>query len=200
MNKLEGLTASDGSAVGPLYFREKSTFQSSSKHISEGEVAQEIEHYKSAVDSYGQELEQLLVKLKGTAAEIIQSQNLILQDEQIKAEIIISIRTDLVSATYAIDQVYELYISRLRDSASNLFRQRIIDLITIKDRLLILTASYSGRASLAGIASASRDETQSNESEKDIEGYIVVAKDMSPTEVVQLSEAKVAGIVLEKGD
>lgn len=199
MNKLEGLTASDGSAVGPLYFREKSTFQSSSKHISEGEVAQEIEHYKSAVDSYGQELEQLLVKLKGTAAEIIQSQNLILQDEQIKAEIIISIRTDLVSATYAIDQVYELYISRLRDSASNLFRQRIIDLITIKDRLLNLTASYSGRASLAGIASASRYETQSNESEKDIEGYIVVAKDMSPTEVVQLSEAKVAGIVLEKG-
>ena len=125
---------------------------------------------------------------------------MILQDEQIKAEIIISIRTDLVSATYAIDQVYELYISRLRDSASNLFRQRIIDLITIKDRLLSLTASYSGRASLAGIASASRDETHSNESEKDIEGYIVIAKDLSPMEVVQLSEAKVAGIVLEKGD
>ena len=62
-----------------------------------------------------------------------------------------------------------------------------------------MTASYSGRASLAGIASASRDETNPMNLKKDIEGYIVIAKDLSPMEVVQLSEAKVAGIVLERG-
>ena len=141
MNKLEGLTASDGSAVGPLFIREQSSYETSSKQVTLGEVPQEIRHYQRALEAYEHELEQLLIKLRGTASEIIKSQSLILQDEQIKGEIIYSIRTNVVSASYAIDQVYELYIGRLRDSASNLFRQRIIDLITIKDRLVKLAAA-----------------------------------------------------------
>lgn len=199
MNKLEGLIASDGSAVGPLFIRELSTYETLSKQISSGEVALEIEYYQSAVDAYELELEQLLAKLKGAASEIINSQNLILKDEQIKAEIIKFIRINLVSATHAIDQVYELYISRLRDSASNLFKQRIIDLITIKDRLVKLAATYSEYANTDQIASLSIELTSSVNFKKNIEGTIVVARDMSPTEVVQLSKAKVVGIVLEKG-
>ena len=52
MNKLEGLIASDGSAVGPLFIRELSTYETLSKQISSGEVALEIEYYQSAVDAY----------------------------------------------------------------------------------------------------------------------------------------------------
>ena len=199
MNKLEGLTASDGSAVGPLFIREQSSYETSSKQVTLGEVPQEIRHYQRALEAYEHELEQLLIKLRGTASEIIKSQSLILQDEQIKGEIINSIRTNVVSASYAIDQVYELYIGRLRDSASNLFRQRIIDLITIKDRLVKLAAAYSEHSKSDEQADTKLELPVSIDSTPQIRGCIVVARDLSPTEVVQLSESKVMGIVLEKG-
>jgi phosphoenolpyruvate-protein phosphotransferase (PTS system enzyme I) len=199
MNKLEGLTASDGSAVGPLFIREQSSYETSSKQVTLGEVPQEIRHYQRALEAYEHELEQLLVKLKGTASEIIKSQSLILQDEQIKAEIINCIRTNVVSASYAIDQIYELYIGRLRDSASNLFRQRIIDLITIKDRLVKLAAAYSEHARSDHQEGISPELPVSVDATPQIKGCIVVARDLSPTEVVQLSESKAVGIILEKG-
>tara|TARA_A200000113_G_scaffold197133_1_gene188521 strand:+ start:22 stop:933 length:912 start_codon:yes stop_codon:yes gene_type:complete len=199
MNKLEGLTASDGSAVGPLFIREQSSYETSSKQVSLDEVPQEIQHYQRALKAYEHELEQLLIKLRGTASEIIKSQSLILQDEQIKGEIINSIRTNVVSASYAIDQVYELYIGRLRDSASNLFRQRIIDLITIKDRLVKLAAAYSEHSKSDEQADTKLEIPVSIDSTPQIRGCIMVARDLSPTEVVQLSESKVMGIVLEKG-
>ena len=56
MNKLEGLTASDGSAVGPLFNREQSSYETSSKQVSLGEVQQEIRHYQRALEVYEHEL------------------------------------------------------------------------------------------------------------------------------------------------
>lgn len=180
MNKYEGLTASEGSAVGPIHIIQSHSPELEQAKISQEQVQQEISRYTRAVQDYELELLALLKKLKGTASEIIQSQALILQDEQIKAEIISRIRQEQESAARSVQSIYGKYIERLRDSASNMFKQRIIDLITIRDRLVewVLGESITKQVPT---------------------GSIVVAKELSPTDVVTLVESKVKGLVLEKG-
>lgn len=180
MNKYEALTASEGSAVGPIHIIQSHSPDLELAKISDEQIHEEIARYLSAAQDYELELQILLKKLKGTASEIIQSQALILQDEQIKEEIVSRIKKEQHSAAHAVHQTYSKYIERLRDSASNMFKQRIIDLVTIRERLVEWVVGESHQKQVPA-------------------GSIVLAKELSPTDVVSLVDSDIKGIVLEKG-
>ncbi|MEC8140951.1 MAG: phosphoenolpyruvate--protein phosphotransferase [Bacteroidota bacterium] len=180
MNKYEALTASEGSAVGPIHIIQSHSPDLELAKISHEQINEEIARYLSAAQDYELELQILLKKLKGTASEIIQAQALILQDEQIKEEIVSRIKKEQHSAAHAVHHTYSKYIERLRDSASNMFKQRIIDLVTIRERLVDWVVGESHQKQVPT-------------------GSIVLAKELSPTDVVSLVDSNIKGIVLEKG-
>ena len=180
MNKYEALTASEGSAVGPIYIIQSHSLDLELVKISHEQIHEEIARYLSAARDYELELQTLLKKLRGTASEIIQAQALILQDEQIKEEIVSRIKKEQHSAAHAVHHTYSKYIERLRDSASNMFKQRIIDLVTIRERLVEWVVGESLQKQVP-------------------RGSIVVAKELSPMDVVSLVDSNIKGIVLEKG-
>ena len=180
MNKYEALTASEGSAVGPIHIIQSHSLDLELVKISHEQIHEEIARYLSAARDYELELQTLLKKLKGTASEIIQAQALILQDEQIKEEIVSRIKKEQNSAAHAVHHTYSKYIERLRDSASNMFKQRIIDLVTIRERLVEWVVGESLQKQVP-------------------RGSIVVAKELSPMDVVSLVDSNIKGIVLEKG-
>ena len=106
MNKYEALTASEGSAVGPIHIIQSHSLDLELVKISHEQIHEEIARYLSAAQDYELELQTLLKKLKGTASEIIQAQALILPDEQIKREIVSRIKKEQHSTAHAVHHTY----------------------------------------------------------------------------------------------
>ena len=113
MNKYEALTASEGSAVGPIHTIQSHSLDLELVKISHEQIHEEIARYLSAARDYELELQTLLKKLKGTASEIIQAQALILQDEQIKEEIVSRIKKEQHSAAHAVHDLDQVPTARL---------------------------------------------------------------------------------------
>lgn len=112
--------------------------------------------------------------------EIIEAQLQIIKDPEIEKNVSGIIEEKLLSVEYAIYRTYSKFIERLKESGSELFKQRIVDLEDIRDRLVAIVCNHTHKHPVK-------------------KGDVVVAKDLSPTELVSFHEHGVAGLVMERG-
>ncbi len=177
---VKGLTGSDGIAIGSvLVVNEKKKVVQPSK-IRSNEIKLHLERFAEAKERAVQELDAILQNLDSSSAEIIEAQKHIISDEEIVRRVNHLIEIQSFSVDFAIYDTFSGFIERLKESGSELFQQRIIDLENLRDRLIALSCE--------------------NENQINVEkGAILIAKEISPTDLVSYHEKGVTGLVLDKG-
>ncbi|MCG8373203.1 MAG: phosphoenolpyruvate--protein phosphotransferase, partial [Balneolales bacterium] len=177
---VKGLTGSDGIAIGSvLVVNEKKKVVQPTK-IRSTEIRLHLERFAKAKERAVQELDAILQNLDSSSAEIIEAQKHIISDEEIVRRVNHLIEIQSFSVDFAIYDTFSGFIERLKESGSELFQQRIIDLENLRDRLIALSCE--------------------NENQINVEkGAILIAKEISPTDLVSYHEKGVTGLVLDKG-
>lgn len=175
-----GLKGSEGIAIGSVLAVEEKKSRIHPAKIKSRSVSAHLKRFSKAKLLFQQELEELSNNLDSKTAEILETQKHIVADQEIEHRVNSAIEESLYAVDFAIYTVFNEFIERLRESGSELFQQRIIDLENLRDRLIDL----------------------SNENEKKLnveKGSILIAKEVSPTDLVAYHEKGVIGLVLDKG-
>lgn len=176
-----GTPASDGIGIGPAWEMPVLESDIKPKKISEEQIESEIGVANQAFTSVSNTFDEL----KGSATDesakqIIEAQIQVLSDPVLKQKIEQAIAEKLLDAVYAIYHTLNEYAGRLRDSGVTWARERTIDLLSIRDQLI--------------------DSIKKTEREHlDISGSIVLAKEISPADMIRFSNSNIAGIVMRKG-
>ncbi|MFN1836173.1 phosphoenolpyruvate--protein phosphotransferase [Balneola sp. MJW-20] len=178
---LHGLGCGSGKAAGNIVLIRHKKLVVPPSRIKESQVPKEIEKFSGARDELAAELDELLSRVhEKNSGDILDTLKQIIFDPDLEQRVHQQIEEKLFNAEYAVFQIYSDFIEKLRESGSELFRQRISDLRDLRDRMVdILSKNYN--------------------STNIKEGQIIVASDLSPTDVVKFHDQGIAGIVLEKG-
>ncbi|MDX1585391.1 MAG: phosphoenolpyruvate--protein phosphotransferase [Balneolaceae bacterium] len=179
--KLSGVPASPGYAIGAarLYVNEEMDIESFT--IRSGEELQHINEYKKARSRLEQELNELKDEQEDEeTSKIIEAQIEMVNDPELEDRIEGLINEELYSAEYAIRKAFDSYIDLLSVSDNSQMRERTVDVTDIRDRMLEII----------------RDDSDARSFDSD---SIVVARDLSPRQVIHLIKYDIAGLVVESG-
>lgn len=115
-------------------------------------------------------------------AAIFDAHLLVLEDPGFLTPIVKRIQTEGLNAEFALQETVTMFVNMLKQSDNVWMRERVIDIIDVKNRLL---------AHLLGVHIPNLDLIAEN--------VIIIAKDLSPSDTVQLNPLYVKGYVTEKG-
>jgi phosphotransferase system enzyme I (PtsI) len=186
MLKLAGVGASPGIAVGMAHFL-GGPVEVQERRIFPEEVDTEIERYAQALarsDDQMLRIQQQIAAQEGDGQEysILEAHRLMLSDVHLVEETRRIIRTEHVSAEWAlrkaVDQIRAVF-NRIEDPY---FRERRSDVDMIGERIL---------RNLVGMSPPGQDEVP--------QGAVVFAHDLSPADVTQLGRAGISGFFTEGG-
>lgn len=182
---LNGIAASSGVAIGKVFVLEEDEFLITKKEISGAQIKQELSRLKDAMEKTRLELvanQKELNKVLGeNYAKIADAHLLILNDPMIKNEIEKLVNKG-VNAEYAIHNVVDNF-SKTFDSIDNeYFRERKHDLLDVARKVM---------RNLFGKAKKSLTDLE--------EDSIIVAKNLTPADTVNMKEVMVKGFVTEIG-
>lgn len=178
-----GLSASDGIAIG--YVRKYHSgdndhlFQNQST-IDEEDISLEIRAYKMATSSYVEFLEENLQE--DSRGDIISVHKEIIEDPYIHEEIISKIKLDKLCAIKSINKVYSQLIDEISQVEDDYLQARVDHFQDIKKQLI---------NTLIG---GTRQELTSLE-----EDTIVVAKDLLPSDTINIDEKNIKGFLTDLG-
>lgn len=179
-NIVRGISANTGIAIGEVVCVDNKRRKVLPKSILASEVDYHLTHFQKSREALLAELTDMLSYLDASSAAIIDTQKQIVLDAEIENRVSKIIQEELLSSDFAIYRTFCDFIERLKESGSELFRQRIVDLENLRDRFIDII---------------SNDETKLNIRK----GTILVTKELSPTELISLHENGLSGLVMEKG-
>lgn len=178
---IQGKRAGSGIAIGKAVIINSESKTITPTSIKKKEVDDHKDRFLESKKNLIAELEEMSGGLKDSqTADIIDTQQQIIQDPEIEKSVFDIIENKLLSVDFAVYQTYCTFIERLKESGSELFRQRIIDLEDIRDRFI---AEVCGQKNVKSIK----------------KGSIIVTREISPTDLVAYYEDGASGLVMEKG-
>lgn len=177
---IKGLSGSEGIAIGSVLVLDKKKRKVQPKKIKSDSILTHLKRYAKSKEKFLIELDELSINLDQKTTDILETQKHIVSDIEIEKRVNNCIEVELYSVDYSIYKVFNEFIERLKESGSELFQQRIIDIENIRDRLIDLSCK----------------EDEKLEIEK---GAILIVKDISPTDLVTFYEKGVKGLVMDKG-
>ncbi len=175
-----GQASNEGIAIGPVWVIDNANLAISVKKIRSIQVRPHQKRFSTAKKLFLEEVEQLSVNLDSATKEILEAQKHIVTDVDIEAKINHLIEGERYSIEYAIHKTFGHFIERLRESNSVVFKQRIVDLENIRDRLIEL----------------SHDRGKQQKIPK---GSILIVKEISPTDLVAYYDQGISALVMDKG-
>lgn len=179
--KLKGSAGSPGLAMGDAVFYNRKNMAVSYRKINENEVEKQLDQFKQAREKAKEELELLLNdNLDDNADKLIRSQIEMINDPDLCERIKTKIKEDYLPADYAIQQVFEQFLELITQRDKKKFIESTVDISDVRDRLIQIV----------------------NDQQIDYEGTtgrIVVAKELSPREVIELAEYDIKGIIMDHG-
>jgi phosphotransferase system enzyme I (PtsI) len=172
---LTGRAASPGLAIGPVTVL---TPAIESRRVP-GDPAQETAALKAAIEGATAELAELVEAEQGDAADILEFQVAMLEDDALAEGAF-----DAIAAGSPADQawrsVLDAEIAGYRSAEDEYFRARIADLVDIRDRVLMRLNGVDRSAAIAG-------------------GSIVASEDISPSAFLAADWTRGGAIVLASG-
>lgn len=178
---IKGLSAGSGAAIGEVVIINTESGEVEPQPISKKEVKIHKQRFLDAKKQLVSELKMMGSELKDSSStEIIETQLQIIEDPDIEWGVNKIVESERLCVEFALYKTFEQFIERLKESGSELFRQRIIDLEDIRDRFIAVVTNQENIKSIN-------------------KGSIIVARDLSPTELVSFYEDGAAGLVMEKG-
>ncbi|WP_421773552.1 phosphoenolpyruvate--protein phosphotransferase [Gracilimonas sp.] len=178
---LKGRSVGTGVAIGKAVILSSESKTVAPTSIKKSEVKKHKKRFLKAKESLIDELQLMADELNDTGSvEIIDTQKQIILDAEIERSVFEIIEEKQLSVDFAIYQTYCQFIERLKESGSELFRQRIVDLEDIRDRFIDLVCDQKKKKSVK-------------------KGSLIVAREISPTDLVSYYEDGAIGLVMEKG-
>jgi phosphoenolpyruvate-protein phosphotransferase (PTS system enzyme I) len=177
---LKGIPASSGIKIGTAWILDEKKVVVRPEKIEESEVEEHLEKFDRAIDILVSEYSSVKSEADEEVSNIIEAQIQTLKDPELHNLITGKIKEHHYGAVYAIFSTFNEYIQLMEASGASWLEERTIDIVTIRDQLI-------------EIAKEKRTQVQAEE------GAVVFANEISPTVMIELSRANIAGIVMQKG-
>lgn len=178
---LSGAPAAPGIAIGKanLYRRSRPTI--SGHEITNEEIDHQLRQFDRALTEAEQKLRELLnTQESEEAADLLQAQIEIINDPDLRKRVEIEISKHNQPADAAIDKVFGVYLDLMEGHQKDALQERFIDIADVRDRLIEIV-NNEGK----------QEEVEQN--------TILVARNLSPREVIEFSEQNIRGIVMDHG-
>lgn len=182
--RLRGIPASEGIAVAPAFLYRPHTLQTKRRTVSD--VAAEVDRLREALHEAQRELAELqreVAERDVHVARIFEFQGMMLEDQILVEAIEEEIRQAACNAEVAVEQVIVEWVARFERMDSDLMRLRSADVRDAGDRVLRILLGIEERQPLNALPGP----------------VIVVARDLTPSDTVQLDRNKVQGLCTAVG-
>lgn len=184
--KLQGIAASPGIGIGPVYCLRHEEYSVTDAPVREDEVESEIARFHTALDGSRRELARLrdgiATELGESEAGIYDAHLLMVDDPELTRSVEDGVRRDLRNAAYVFRRHMSMVSAHFDRIEDEYLRERRADIVDVERR--VLRHLFQGRAPSLG------DLPQPS---------IVVAHDIGPSEVAMLDPERVLGLVTEVG-
>ena len=183
MVKFEGKSIYNGVAMGKIWFYGKSDQKVKRTRIED--TAAEIKRYEAARDQAIEQLnglyEKALKEVGELNAQIFEVHAMMLDDGDYNDSVKNIVESQQVNAEYAVASTGDNFAEMFANMDDEYFRARSADVKDISERVISI---LQGDVTSEGMAD---------------EPVIVVAKDLAPSETVQMDKSKLLGFVTELG-
>ncbi len=180
----QGIPAAPGIAIGPAYLFNKETVVVEARPLAAEEVEVELERFEQAVQRAERDLDKISSvareKLGEESASVFEAQRLMLRDPSVYDQIRAFIAAQRCNADYAVAHVLDQHLKRLEASSSDYLRERVADLIDVKERLI----RHLRREKLLSAVDPE---------------HIIVAENLSAADVVLFSRRGILGCATDHG-
>ena len=182
--RLRGRAVSRGIAIGKVVFLYGSRRQFARRSLSESEVDSEIERLRAAhsqaVESLKRDIGRDRERSSNVVVEILDSHLLLLEDKAIPEQIVSRIEKELVNAESAVQLTFDEIAARFRTNSDEHFREKVVDLEDVSERLLVELGAGMDKISLPPDS-------------------IIVAKEIRPSTLLDFVSNGAIGLVAESG-
>ena len=184
MRTLNGIPASQGVAIGPVFRYEGVEFEVVCRQIENADA--EWARLKAAIATARQELEALGEKTAEEVGEkeaaIFEAHLMMLNDPELLRTVQSTIRTEKINAESALERATEQYAQALEAMDDEYLRARAVDVRDVANRVIRI---------LLGLEAASASDLA--------QPSIVVARDLTPSDTAMLDKAYVLGFLTAEG-
>ena len=181
-----GIPASPGVVIGKAFLLDRESIQVAQERIEENEVAKEILKFIKALNETKEEIlkikEKVAKRVDPDHAKIFDAQLMIMEDELINSAVIEEIKKTKSNAEFVYQEVIEQTIKTLSSSKDEYLRERIIDINAVASRLIY---------NLLGIKHLTLESIDSP--------VILVARSLSPGDVVHMKKESILGFATDMG-
>jgi phosphoenolpyruvate-protein phosphotransferase (PTS system enzyme I) len=186
MEIIKGISASPGYAVGKLFCVENKRPEPVPSAITKEDIITEQSRFKNAVEVASNQISELAAKLESKLgkeeAAILESQLLILEDELVMDSTLMRIEKNLQNAEYMFSKSISDVISRFHSLQDSFYRERILDIRDVEQRVLRVLMGWEDSA----ISAPTED-------------CIVCANELTPSDTATIGTTNVLGFLLEEG-
>ncbi len=186
---LKGLPISPGFALGRTYCLKHIEFEEfEASTLNPGDVSKEISRFKVSLEASRNEINQLLelpqIKSSLEISNIFQAHLTLIDDPDLEKEVIKRVKENLIDVQSVVSGVIKDYSDFFRNLPDPQFQGKAIDIMDVGKRIL-----------------KNCMKTQSsNSNENDLgNGVIILAEDLTPSEIVSFDPQQILGIVIEEG-
>lgn len=186
MIKLRGISGAPGCAMAVAVVRHEGKIVPRHRIIEEPDA--EIIRFQEARTHHMLRLEALytetLENLGEKEAEIFRAHQTILQDDYFFGQALDRVKNDRVPADYAIEEEKQTVALAFADMDDEYLKERLTDIETVcYDLICILNDRDNAAMALPD----------------SVEGIILVAEDLTPTDTVRMDKTRLKGMITEKG-
>jgi phosphoenolpyruvate-protein phosphotransferase (PTS system enzyme I) len=186
MNKIKGISASSGIAIGKVFYIRKESIDVPKLKIAFEDISREIYRLEEALIETRKEIGSLQLrideKLGYDHSKIFEAHMLVLEDRLLIEDIINQIKNKKINVEYAFSQSVKKYIDILQKLDDPYLKERAFDIEDVAKRVLRKMLNL---------------DTQSLDKLKD--KVIVIAHDLSPSETASLPKSNILGFVTDVG-
>lgn len=184
MKELRGIGASKGIVVGKVLIMNKQSIKIDKKPIQS--LSREVERLENAIkEAIGQlkELEKHALEHIGESESLIfEVHQMMISDKDFMDRIISTIENELVNVEYAVERVGNEYYTLFSEMDDPYMKERAMDIKDISKRLI-------------GILSNEKKQTFSSLETP----VIIAAKDLLPSDTVQMDKKNIIGFITQEG-
>jgi phosphotransferase system enzyme I (PtsI) len=181
-----GTPASPGVVIGKTFLLDRESIEVVEETIPESDVEREILEFKRAlVDSreeIGRIREKVAKRIDPDHAKIFDAQMMIVEDDLINDQVIEKIKKDRINAEFAYRSVIDQIVGTLSSSKDEYLKERIMDINAVANRLIY---------NLLGMKRLTLESIDSP--------VILVARSLSPGDVVHMKKESILGFVTDMG-
>ena len=186
---LQGVGVSRGIAIGKVHILERNQQETSEYHIEEKTLQQEIARFRIAVSLARQQLrsvrEHIPQGTPGNISAFIDTHLLMMEDSALTQEPINIIRERQCNAEWALKLQRDALVAVFEEMDDAYLRTRKDDVDHVVNRIQRILLDQ-------GMSAHEIPDTH-------LDGYIILAEDLSPADTVMMQHKKIAAFVIEHG-